>query len=258
MLLHHQISGSGQQALVLIHGLFGNLDNLKTLGKTLENDYTVIRVDLRNHGLSFRNPQITYTAMATDIIELLDDLQQPSAWFVGHSMGGKVAMQLALASSERVAGLIIADIAPTAYPADRHDHILEGLYAVMNTDAALSRSDADQILTQFIPDMGTRQFLLKSFYHQARKPCWRFNVDAIQKNYLNICDWPDNTGVYRGPALFIKGELSDYMRDEHTASIAPYFPDAQLNTIDGASHWLHAEKPNEFNKLVKDFLNQFG
>ena len=255
MLLHNRISGSGQQIVVLIHGLFGNLDNLKSMGKTLEKDYTVLCVDLRNHGLSFRDDAITYTDMAADIQQLLrdSDLKKP-AWFIGHSMGGKVAMRLALDSPEIVAGLIVADIAPTAYPPDRHDQILEALHAVTNAPHIQNRRDADLVLQNFIQDMGTRQFLLKSFYTEAGKPNWRFNVDAIQKNYLNICDWPDHSETYTGPTLFIKGELSDYMHEKHTASIPSHFPGAKLETLEGTGHWLHAEKPNEFNKLVKDFF----
>ncbi len=259
MSLHHKISGPEKNPVVLIHGLFGNLDNLNSLGRVLEATHQVIRVDLRNHGHSFHHDSMTYPEMAGDIITLLDELKLEKVWLVGHSMGGKVAMYLAQHYPDRVVGLVVADIAPVHYQLSRHDHVLEGLDAVTHASPApKSRKDADAILSQYVPEIGTRQFLLKSFFIKQGKAGWKFHIDALRKNYKTISDWPDPHAVYHGNVLFIKGEDSNYMLEEYKPATKKQFPNAVLRVITKTSHWLHAEKPRLFNRLVIDHVNKFG
>lgn len=259
MSLHHKISGTDQNPIVLVHGLFGNLDNLNSLGRILEKTHQVIRVDLRNHGHSFHDDSMTYAEMSGDIIALLDEIGIEKPWFVGHSMGGKVVMHLAKTYPERALGIVVADIAPVHYPQSRHDHVLEGLDAVLNSPTPVkSRKDADNILAEYVPELGTRQFLLKSFATSHGKPRWKFHLEALRKNYTTISDWPDPTSVYSGPVLFIKGADSSYMLEEYKPATKAQFPEAILRVITDTGHWLHAEKPALFNKLITDYLKKFG
>lgn len=244
-------------AIILIHGLFGNLDNLGLLARALCEQYRVISVDLRNHGASFHSCEMSYPAQADDILTLMDQLKIAEATLIGHSMGGKVAMQLAKLAPDRVSRLIVADIAPIAYPHARHQNVFAGLNATLRTPPQ-NRSEAETILAQHIEIAGVRQFLLKSLAKSEDGWGWRFNVPALEQNYANIMGWPEDERYFKGPVLFIKGENSDYMLSEHSATALAQFPAAKVRVIAGAGHWLHAEKPLLFNKLVVDFLSTGG
>ncbi|WP_421226897.1 alpha/beta fold hydrolase [Aeromonas jandaei] len=244
-------------AVILIHGLFGSLDNLGLLARALGEHYRVISVDLRNHGTSFRSDDMSYPAQAADILALMDHLGLDQAAIVGHSMGGKVGMQLAKLAPARVSRLVVADMAPVAYPHSRHQNVFAGLNATLAAQPQ-SRSDAERILAEHIEIAGVRQFLLKSFAKGEDGWQWRFNVSALEENYANIMGWPEDERRFEGPVLFIKGGDSDYMQPQYSEAALTQFPAAKVRVIAGTGHWLHAEKPMLFNKLVVDFLSTGG
>jgi len=248
--LNYEQRGKGP-TVVLIHGLFGDADNLNSLARSLPDDYATLRIDLRNHGDSFHAETMAYAEMAADVIALLDQLKIKKAFFVGHSMGGKVAMQIALDHPDRVLAAIFADIAPVAYDA-RHTEILEALESV-DLSQVSNRGDADKQLADRINSRGVRQFLLKNLRRQDDAYEWRLNLPAIHANYETITGFKAD-GCFAGPVLFIKGSESDYLLPEHQDAVAKRFPNAQIKVIDGAGHWLHAEKPRIFNRLVERFL----
>ncbi|PKM20196.1 MAG: alpha/beta hydrolase [Gammaproteobacteria bacterium HGW-Gammaproteobacteria-15] len=255
MLLHTHISGqqdSSTEPVVLIHGLFGSYENLGVIERSLSEQYQVINVDVRNHGRSGHSSDMNYQLMAEDLAQTLDSLNIQKAAILGHSMGGKLAMTYAVTSPERVSKLILADIAPVSYP-PRHNSIFTGLNSVDLTQIE-NRADADKQLAQHIKESGVRQFLLKSLIKEDDKFQWRFNLSVLYDNYAELVDNPIDSGSYSGPVLFIKGGDSDYILPEHKATITKVFPAAQAKIIQGTGHWLHAEKPAAFTKLVKDFL----
>lgn len=248
----------GQGApVVLIHGLFGSLDNLGLLARPLSEQWRVISIDLRNHGASFHSEEMSYSQQAADVLALLDHLGLSQVAILGHSMGGKVAMQVAKQAPTRVSKLVVADIAPVAYPHARHKNVFAGLNATL-ANPPQSRSEAETILAQHIEIPGVRQFLLKSFAKSDTGWGWRFNVPALEHNYAHIMGWPDSETRFEGPTLFIKGGDSDYVLPEYTQTVMAQFPAAKARVIAGTGHWLHAEKPVLFNKLVVDFLSTGG
>jgi esterase len=249
--LHYTLHGTAGEWLVLLHGLFGSGDNLGALAKVLAADFRVVAVDLRNHGRSPHRPIMNLAAMAADIAALQDDLGIGSSDLIGHSLGGKVAMQLALSQPQRVRRLVIADIAPVVYT-PHHQDIFAGLQAVDLTGLQ-QRSDADGPLSKFVRESGVRQFLLKSLYRDETGFHWRFNLPVLLASYKELLAAPSGA-PFHGPTLFIKGELSDYILAEHESTIRALFPNFTFKMIAGTGHWLHGEKPAVFNKLVQQFL----
>lgn len=255
MLLHTHISGltdTTTEPVVLIHGLFGSYENLGVIARSLSEQYRIINVDVRNHGRSGHSEQMNYQLMAADLAETLDDLKIQKAAILGHSMGGKLAMAFALTNPDRVSKLIAADVAPVPYP-PRHNSIFSGLFAVDIANLS-SRSQADEQLSTFVKEAGVRQFLLKSLVKEDDKFYWRFNLPALKDKYSALTDAPMTEGRYDGPVLFIKGGDSDYILPEHKDTITRLFPNAEAKVIQGTGHWLHAEKPTVFTRLVQDFL----
>jgi len=251
MLLNHKLLGSGAPVL-LIHGLFGALDNLGRLAKHLSEKHQVISIDLPNHGNSFHTDNNSYHSIVEHVIALLDDLAIEQCAIVGHSMGGKVAMELALRHPNRVSILIIADIAPVAY-ANRHSDVFAALNAVdlANID---SRQQALATVVAHGIDQGTAMFLLKNLAKGDEGFYWRCALKALEAGYPAIIGGVTPALSYSGPVLFIKGENSNYITTEHKQPIGQHFPKANLKVIQGTGHWLHAEKPASFNKIVNDFL----
>ena len=250
-MLHYQRQGPGSApAIILLHGLFGDKDNLGNLARALADTFCVIQVDLPNHGGSPRQDDMGYPAMCQALQALLDTLGLRRVHLLGHSLGGKLAMQFALRHPTRVDRLIVADMAPVAYTA-RHDRVFAALQAVV-AHGCQTRQEAEAVMTPQLEDARVRQFLLKSF--QARVG-WRFQLSALIANYPALMDWPALNGQFSGPVLFLKGGLSDYLLPEHQAVIGHYFPQAKARIITDAGHWLHAEKPLLFNRLVVDFLS---
>jgi esterase len=251
--LNYSIQGEGQP-VILLHGMFGSLSNLGIVGRELMNDYKVIAVDLRNHGESPHSMEMSYPVMADDIIELMDDLELPQVHLLGHSMGGKIAMQVAMNYPDRVDKLIAADIAPVTYTPDRHGGVLEGLQALA-TARPTSRREADQLLATYVEEKSTRAFLLKNL---VREEDGRFGLKlymaGILANYYDTLTLAPTGEPFSGPTLFIKGENSAYIQNKHQQEVLHLFPRAQLKVIAGTGHWLHAEKPETFNKIVRHFL----
>ncbi|MCG8474177.1 MAG: alpha/beta fold hydrolase [Cytophagales bacterium] len=252
-LLNYRLQGKGQ-TVILLHGLFGSMDNLMTLARGLAEEYQVLTMDLRNHGRSFHADSMTYQEMAEDVLDVIDDLKLGSVMVFGHSMGGKVAMQLALEASERIAGLVVGDIAPAAYP-PHHREVLQALQSY-DPEQVVSRQVADRQLSEFIDSPAVRQLLIKNLKKNKQgQYIWRINVSAIAQSYTDISAELSLPGrVYKGPTLFLKGEHSDYLQAEHQALIEQYFPDTRLRVISGAGHWLHADKPDLLLATLKRFL----
>lgn len=253
-LLHSKILGKGKPMLVL-HGFLGMLDNWKTLGTAFaEAGLEVHLIDQRNHGQSFWSETFDYDAMAGDLKAYTKEHRLSEAIVLGHSMGGKTAMQYACNHADLVERLLVADIAPKYYP-PHHEAILRSLLT-LPLEAVGSRSEADRLLGHSIPDAGTRQFLLKNLYRaQKGKFAFRCNLEVLSKNSARVGDALDATARYSGPTLFLRGGQSDYVHEEDLPEIRRHFPLAQLETLPGASHWLHAEQPEAFFKMAMAFIN---
>lgn len=251
MILHTEITGQGQ-AIVLIHGLFGSYENLGVIARALAGQWQVVNLDMRNHGRSDWHDSMSYALMAEDVKDTLDHLGLEQVILLGHSMGGKIAMEFALRYPDRVNKLILADISPVQNR-PRHLEILSALDGI-DLNNLQSRQQADQQLALSISETGVRQFLLKSLYKEEEQFRWRFNIKALIANYPQLLEAPPSKGPYTGPVLFIKGAESDYLLPEHQSLIQPLFPHSKAKVIMGTGHWLHAEKPVAFAKIVTDFL----
>lgn len=251
MTLNYKRIGQGQ-SVVLIHGLFGNLDNLGRLARHLSEHFDVISIDLPNHGLSAHLAEFNYQTLGNVVTEFITSLGIEACHFVGHSMGGKVVMQIALDNPSLVKSLTVADIAPVKYT-DRHGDVFSALNAVDLATLA-NRSQAMTTVTENKIDAGTAQFLLKNLVKQDNQFVWRCNIENLKNNYINIINGLTGNGVFNGPTLFIKGENSDYINAAHRPQIMAHFPHANAKIVQGTGHWLHAEKPASFNKIVADFI----
>ncbi len=251
MKLNHKVFGEGKPLLIM-HGLFGMLDNWLTLGRRWSESYRVVLVDLRNHGHSPHSDAFNYGLMMADVLELMDDLDLDEANLLGHSMGGKVAMKIAQNHPERVCKLVVADIAPRAYPV-HHQTVIEALLAVP-LDRISSRKEAGEILGRYIQQESIRQFFLKNLYWKEKgRLAWRFNLDAIVKNIEEV-GREIFDARFEGPALFLGGSASPYINEEDRKEIPLIFPAARIDYIENAGHWLHAEQPAVFYQKVTDFL----
>ena len=248
-LLNFEQSGQGEPVIVL-HGLFGSLDNLKMISRPLAEHFAVVNADLPDHGQSFRSEHFSYQNYAQSVLDLADHLGLERFCLLGHSMGGKVAMQLALTHPQRVAKLVVADIAPVAYPR-RHDAIFQGLQSV-KLDSISSRRDAEHQMSAHINEPGVRQFLLKSLTQTDNGWAWMFNLPLLINDYEQILGSPmsDLKRKYEGKTLFIKGADSDYILPEYRSAIEKLFPTAKARIMADCGHWLHAQKPAEFSRVV--------
>lgn len=234
-----------------MHGVFGMGDNWQTLGRQWSDNFEVHLVDMRNHGRSPHSEEFSYDVMSDDLVEYLDDHKIDKAYIIGHSMGGKVAMHFATLNPERVEKLVIADIGPKSYK-PHHQEIIDALQS-LDLENITSRTEAQE---QFaINEPGTKQFLLKSLYWKEKgQLAWRFNVPVIAREIVKVGEALPPNAIYNGEVLFVRGGNSWYIKDEDWDGILEHFPEADLATIDGAGHWLHAEKPKEFFKSVNSFL----
>jgi esterase len=247
--LQNALSPIPSLPIILIHGLFGNLDNLGILARDLQKDHNMIQVDLRNHGLSPRSPQVNYPDMAQDVLELMDQLAIEAAIIIGHSMGGKVAMALTAIAPDRIEKLVAIDIAPVNYQVRHHDSIFAALNAV-STAGVTQRQEAAQLMRESIKEESVIQFLLKSFQHGE----WRFNVPALWDQYENIVGWQP-IPPWPHPILFIRGELSPYIQNSYQEEIARQFPQARAHVVVGTGHWVHAEKPDSVLRAIHRFID---
>ena len=242
---------NGTPPLIVAHGLYGSARNWGVLQKRLATSRQVIAVDMRNHGESPHENSQSYPDMAADLAEVIA-AHGGRADLLGHSMGGKAAMVLALTQPALVNRLIVADIAPTAYSHSQIDKIDALRHVDLTT--ITRRGEADAQLKPHLPDDMLRAFLLQSLRLGGEGANWRLNLDVLEREMPLITGWPDITGQFEGKTLFLRGALSDYVQPEHAALIAGLFPNAQTESIDGANHWLHAEKPREFQEVVEEFL----
>jgi esterase len=251
--LHFSTLSSGKP-LVVLHGLFGSGKNWQSQARQFANQFKVFTVDLRNHGQSFHADEMNYSIMAEDVAQLLYRLELSACDILGHSMGGKVAMTLALQNPDLVARLIVADIAPVTY-FHHYDDLIDPLLA-LPLETIDSRAQADQLLRQNIPEDQLRAFLLQNLVRESTGWRWRVNWSVIQRDM----EWLTGFGnlpqdwLIDLPVLFIRGANSDYVSETEIAVIEQHFSNYRLETIEAAGHWLHAEKPGTFNRLVLEFL----
>lgn len=218
--------------------------------------FSVIGADLRGHGASPHAPRLGYPLMAADVLALMDRLALGRCHVLGHSMGGKVAMRLALDRPDRLDRLVVADIAPVAYP-DREGGARDAVAAMraLSLDGLAGRDEAERRLAGGIADASTRRFVLTNLTRGADgRWRWRLDLDAIERHYDALRDFPAGGRPHSGPALFLRGGRSGYVREEHLPAVRAWFPNAAVETIEGAGHWLHAERPAAFEAAVSAFL----
>lgn len=242
--------------VVLLHGLFGAGQNFGAIQKKLaaSDGRRVLALDLRNHGASPHASAMGYPEMAEDVAETLEALAALPAAVVGHSMGGKVAMALALARPEAVSRLVVADIAPVRYPPAFRPYA-EAMRA-LPLRPGLTRREADAALAEAVAEPGVRAFLLQNLRLDTDPPRWRIALEEIAAALPGIEDWPGPSGRYDGPTLFVSGERSRYILPEHHPAIRSLFPEARFATVPGAGHWVHAENPAGFLEAITPFLDE--
>jgi pimeloyl-ACP methyl ester carboxylesterase len=251
--LHPAQSAATALPLLIVHGLFGSARNWGVIARRMAVDRDVVAVDMRNHGESPWVGSHSYADMAGDLAEVI--LAHGGQMDVmGHSMGGKAAMQLALTQGDLVGRLIVADIAPVAYGHDQSPHIkaMRGL----DLSGLTARSQADARLAKVMDDPALRAFFLQSLDLKADPPRWRLNLDVLADQMPGIVGWPGTMGTFAGPTLFLAGALSHYILPEYRDTIRSLFPAARFAKIPGAGHWLHAEKPREFEETMRVFLTR--
>lgn len=253
MTLHSQILGSGQ-AFIILHGFLGMSDNWKTLGNRWSEDgYQVHLLDQRNHGRSFHSDEFSYEIMVEDLKDYCEEHDLNEIVLLGHSMGGKVAMQFAVTYPKMVSKLIIADIGPKSYPS-HHQDILKAL-SQLDFATIKSRGEAEDILSEYIKDKGTRLFLLKNLYRKNKSEYGlRINLPILTEKIDEIGQALKKDTVFPGDTLFLGGEKSGYIEPMDELLIKKHFPKSKIQTISSAGHWLHAENPDEFYDNVMNFL----
>jgi pimeloyl-ACP methyl ester carboxylesterase len=253
MKLHYKhLNGPEKTPLLIVHGLFGNLDNWLTLGKKFSEHTNVYLIDQRNHGHSPHSDAFNYDIMANDLYELILGLTLSKVDIIGHSMGGKAAMRLAQLHPEVIHKLVVVDIGPKGYPM-HHDVILEGLNA-LDFDFIKTRGEADAALSHYIPDDGVRQFLLKNlFWKEKGILAWRMNLPVLTATISDIIGAlpADKVSI---ETLFIRGEKSNYILESDYSAIYEQFPHSDIETVYNAGHWVHAENPLDFHRAVMEFL----
>lgn len=252
-LAYRELGDPQRPPLLLVHGLFGSSGNWMGVAKRLQADYRLILPDLRNHGRSPHHPTMDFPAMAADLSALLDRLEIESASLVGHSMGGKAGMWLALTQPERVERLVAADIAPVSYH-NRFEAIFRGL-CELPLEALQGREEADRLLAPRVPELAIRQYLLQNLVKQSGGWQWRLNLPVLESSIGTLTDFPVRDGMsYAGEVLFLYGERSDYVLPEYRDLILELFPLARLRMLAQAGHWVYAEQPEGFSQAVRAFL----
>ncbi len=250
--LNYKEFGQGNPVIIL-HGLFGTLDNWQTIGRQLGEKYNVYILDQRNHGRSPHTDEFSYPILADDLQYFMESHWIYKAHIMGHSMGGKTAMQFAMQYPDMVDKLIILDIAPKDYKGG-HEVILETLQTIDLTKIQ-DRKDAEAFMQQRIPEFGTRQFLLKNLTRDEKTGefTWKMNLSVLQREYDTILANVEN-GIYEGDTLFVRGQKSDYILDAEIPMIKAKFPNMHLETIENAGHWVHAEQPKQLLEIVQQYL----
>ncbi len=254
MQLFSRTYGTSGPHVIILHGLFGMSDNWHQVSQELSESYRIHALDLRNHGRSPHDPDMTYPAMAGDVLDYMEASAIPSAVLIGHSMGGKVAMRMALDHPEVVLGLVVVDISPRAYE-DRHDAIFEA-YCTFPLGSLTSRSEATELMTERVGSRATAQFLLKNLQRNEDESfSWKIPVSILQDEYSHIVGETVSDSPYEGPTLFIRGEKGNYLIPSDTPLLERLFPSYAMHTIPGTGHWVHVEAPSEFLGIVRGFLS---
>jgi esterase len=253
MKVHSKIYGHGEP-MIILHGLFGMLDNWKSIATHFSKNFEVHLIDQRNHGLSPHSRDFSYQHMSDDLLEYMDERRLGPAVLMGHSMGGKTAMTFATQNGEHVDRLIVVDIAPKYYPV-HHREIINALLSV-DLEQNRTRREVELLLEKSIPDFGVRQFLLKNLYWEEKdKLGWRFNLPVLNDLIENVGEALPEGSSFEGSALFMSGGRSNYITKDDHELIYEHFPRAEFVVIKKAGHWLHAEAPAEFIDAVEDYLS---
>lgn len=256
MKLNYKKYGTEGQILVILHGLFGSTDNWMSVAKKLEDDYQVYTLDLRNHGQSPWSDDWDYEVMSEDIKEFITEHQISNFMLLGHSLGGKVAMNYACkyGTEHNLQKLIIVDISTRAYPI-HHEQILKALTG-LDLSQITSRKEADDALKAELPELGVRQFLLKNLQrNEDNSFSWQVNLEIINQKIANVGDALPINYTFEDTTLFIKGENSNYIHSDELSNLQKHFPKASLQTISKAGHWVHAEKQTAFLSVLESFLD---
>jgi len=252
MAIHYKTRGEGSP-LVLLHGLFGSLENLGGLTRLLAEHYAVFSLDLPNHGRSAHTDTTSLEAVVDDVVDWMDSLSLTSAHILGHSLGGKVAMELALRHPERVTSLVVMDIAPVHYD-PHHNQVFAGLRA-LDLPGLASRTEAERQLGEHVEEAAVRSFLLKNLVKsEAGGFSWRMNLTVLDRDYPKLIKENVRDRQYRGNTLFLKGGNSPYIVESYREEILARFPHTSLKVVANTGHWLHAEKPDIVAKLTHNFL----
>ena len=252
MMLFHRELGQGQP-MILLHGIFGSSDNWLTQARLFSTRYHTYALDLRNHGQSPHDDTFDYPAMTQDLLQFLDTHKIVDPILIGHSMGGKVVMNFAVAYPDKLQKLVVVDIAPKPYDLDNYV-ILDGLKAIP-IDSIATRNEADDVLSRFVKEPDVRLFLLKNLQRKSEGGFkWKLNLPAVDKNIRNIGLDLQFKGNFEKPTLFVRGGRSNYVKDHDIVRIKETFPSALLETLD-TGHWVPAEKPKEFVAIVTKWLS---
>ncbi len=246
----------GDPPLIILHGLFGMSDNWVSVGKRLaEIPLEVFIPDQRNHGRSGHSEVLNYPSMVDDLLAFMDERGLDKSCVLGHSMGGKVAMQFAVDYPERIDKLVVADISPASGShGQQHERIIDALLLI-DLQGFSHRNEALEAMSGVVPNARLRQFLQKNLYWKDRGNLgWRMNLPVIRENLEEIFQGVVSSGPVGRPSLFIRGGLSDYVVDEDLPHIRRMFPESEIVTIEEASHWLHAEQPEAFVEAVRRFI----
>ncbi len=253
MNLYYRELGEGNPPIVILHGVFGSCDNWLTVSKGLAETTKIYLLDARNHGQSPHSKEFNYDVMAEDLIEFIREKKLVNPVIIGHSMGGKIVMKFALKYPDYFSKMIVVDISPRYY-APHHHSILEGLTAI-SLEKLQNRQEADDILKSFEPTLGVRQFLLKNLYRNEQNGfSWRMNLDVIKNKIENIGEALNKDAKINNPTLFVRGANSSYILENDITLINSIFSNVKIATVEGAGHWVQAEKPMEFLETIKHFL----
>ncbi len=252
--LYSRKVGENGPDFVVLHGLFGSGKNWRSFAGSLEEDFQVWTLDARNHGDSPHADSMNYQQMAEDVARFFAENELKNVILLGHSMGGKTAMQLALQFPDRIAALIVVDIAPVCY-----DHLHKQLKLIeamqeLHLAAEMSRSEIEKKLALKIPEKRLLSFLMTNLNRQNGQFQWRIGLQQIAAGMPDLLNYPDLKSVFKGPVQFIGGENSAYLKFEYHALIRKYFPESRITLLKNCGHWLHVEQPAAFQKTVNEFL----
>ncbi len=252
MKLNFKTFGTGQP-LIILHGLFGSLDNWQTIGKGLSEHFRIYLIDQRNHGYSPHSDAFNYELMVADLDELIIDEGLENVYLMGHSMGGKAAMHYAISHPQKVEKLIVIDIAPKYYP-PHHADVFEGFHAV-KLEEVKSRKDAESMLEPVIKNMGTRLFILKNLMRDDNGGFkWKINLDSLETHIDEVGQGLSEGDLFEGETLFLGGGKSNYIAESDHEMIKGYFPKASIKYVPNAGHWVHADNPKDMFHMIMAFL----